>query len=65
MKVSLLPSYIDRINEIITANDIISEITLEEESGGGIGKILTMSWMTKHNGYLTKMTVEISGVESW
>lgn len=63
--VKLLPTFIDRINDIILANDIVSEITLEEEDGGGIGKIVTMSWCTEHNGYATKMTVAVIDEKDW
>jgi len=64
-KVTLLPSFIDRINDVIQSNNIVSEVTLEQDSSSGIGNITTMSWDTEHNGYHTKMTVEIIGVKDW
>jgi len=62
-KITLLPSLIDKINDVIVANDIVSEITLEQSLG--IDSKTTMSWYTEHNGYHTKMTVEITGVKDW
>jgi len=64
-KITLLPSLIDKINDVIVANDIVSEITLEQDNSSGIDSITTMSWYTEHNGYHTKMTVEITGVKDW
>lgn len=63
-KVTLNPSYIDRIHDIIYANDIVCGITLEQESFG-IGNVVTMSWETMHNGYETTMTVVITDEKDW
>ena len=61
----LLPMHIDRIMDVIQTNDIVSQITFEQSATCGIGTVTTMSWETDYNGYHTKMTVEITGVEDW
>lgn len=61
----LLPTHIDRIMDVIQTNDIVSQITFEQSDNCGIGTVTTMSWETDYNGYHTKMTVEITGVEDW
>ena len=61
----LLPIHIDRIMDVIQTNDIVSQITFEQSDNCGIGTVTTMSWETDYNGYHTKMTVEITGVEDW
>ena len=39
--------------------------TLEQTSDSGIGSILTLTYDTEVAGYPAKMTIEVSGVESW
>ena len=38
---------------------------LEEENTSGIGSILTLTYDTEVAGYPAKMSVEVTGVESW
>jgi len=64
-KVTLLPSAVEKINEVVELNNIVSDITIECDSSSGIGSIITMSWEEEHNGLNTKMTIELSGVENW
>ena len=39
--------------------------TLEQTRESGIGSILTLTYDTEVAGYPAKMTVEVSGVETW
>jgi hypothetical protein len=39
--------------------------TLEQTNNSGIGSILTLTYATEVAGYPAKMTIEVSGVESW
>jgi hypothetical protein len=39
--------------------------TLEQNNKSGIGSILTLTYDTEVAGYPAKMTIEVSGVESW
>jgi hypothetical protein len=39
--------------------------TLEQNNKSGIGSILTLTYDTEVAGYTAKMTIEVSGVESW
>jgi hypothetical protein len=38
---------------------------LEEENTSGIGSILTLTYDTEVAGYPAKMSIEVTGVESW
>jgi len=38
---------------------------LEQNNKSGIGSILTLTYDTEVAGYPAKMTIEVSGVESW
>jgi hypothetical protein len=64
-KVILLPTYLDKVADIISANRIVSAVTLEQDRSSGVGQVTTMSWHADVNGYFTKMTVQINGVEDW
>ena len=64
-KITLLPSAVEKINEVVELNNIVTSITIECDSSSGIGSIITMSWEEEHNGLNTKMTIELSGVENW
>lgn len=63
-KVTLNPPFIDRIMDIINANNIAWGFTLEQENCG-IGNVVTMSWETKHKGYETTMTVVVTDEKDW
>ena len=39
--------------------------TLEQSKHSGIGSILTLTYNTEVAGYPAKMSIEVSGVESW
>ena len=39
--------------------------TLEQTNSSGIGRVLTMSYETEIADYPAKVTVEVTGVESW
>ena len=39
--------------------------TLKQDSSSGIGSILTLTYETEIANYPAKVTVEVSGVESW
>jgi hypothetical protein len=64
-KVTLLPRDVERINEIIELNNIVSDITIECDRSSGIGSIITMSWMTIYNGLCTKMAVSVADESEW
>ncbi len=64
-KVTLLPRDVEKINEIVELNNIVSDITIECDSSSGIGAIITMSWVTIYNGLCTTMTVNVSDESEW
>jgi len=64
-KVTLLPSAVEKINEIIELNNIVSDITVDCDSSSGIGSIITMSWVTVYNGLCTTMTVNVADESEW
>jgi hypothetical protein len=64
-KVTLLPSAVEKIKEIIELNNIVSDITIECDSSSGIGSIITMSWLTVYNGLCTTMTVNVADESEW
>ena len=64
-KVTLLPSAVEKIKEIIELNNIVSDITIECDSRSGIGSIITMSWVTVYNGLCTTMTVSVTDESEW
>jgi len=64
-KVTLLPRDVERINEIIELNNIVSDITVDSDSSSGIGSIITMSWVTVYNGLCTKMAVSVADESEW
>ena len=39
--------------------------TLEQDSSSGIGSVLTLTYETQVADYPAKVTVEVSGVDSW
>jgi len=39
--------------------------TLEQDSSSGIGSVLTMTYETEIADYPAKVSIEVSGVESW
>ena len=39
--------------------------TLEQTSNSGIGRVLTLTYETEIADYPAKVTVEVTGVESW
>ena len=64
-KVTLLPRDVEKINEIVELNNIVSNITIECDSSSGIGSIITMSWVTVYNGLCTTMTVSVTDESEW
>ena len=64
-KVTLLPRDVEKINEIVELNNIVSNITIECDSSSGIGSIITMSWVTVYNGLCTTMTVNVADESEW
>jgi hypothetical protein len=39
--------------------------TLEQDSSSGIGRVLTMTYETEIADYTAKVSIEVSGVDSW
>jgi hypothetical protein len=39
--------------------------TLEQDSSSGIGSVLTMTYETEIADYPAKVSIEVSGVDSW
>jgi hypothetical protein len=64
-KVVLLPSAVEKINEVVELNNIVTSITIECDSSSGIGSIITMSWLTVYNGLCTTMTVNVADESEW
>jgi hypothetical protein len=64
-KVTLLPSAVEKINEVVELNNIVTSITIECDSSSGIGSIITMSWLTVYNGLCTTMTVNVADESEW
>jgi len=64
-KVTLLPSAVEKINEVVELNNIVSDITIECDTSSGIGSIITMSWVTVYNGLCTTMTVNVADESEW
>jgi len=64
-KITLLPSAVEKINEVVELNNIVTSITIECDSSSGIGSIITMSWLTVHNGLCTTMTVNVADESEW
>ena len=64
-KVVLLPSAVEKINEVVELNNIVTSITIECDSSSGIGSIITMSWLTVYNGLCTTMTVSVADESEW
>lgn len=65
MKVKLLPSDFDFIQQVIADHNIVTQITLEQSESSGVGNIITMSWEDCFYDRAVQMTVEISGVNRW
>lgn len=62
--ISLTVQELDKIKKI--CEEVGTEyFELEQSKHSGIGSILTLSYETEVAGYPAKMTVEVSGVESW
>ena len=64
-KVTILPRGVEKINEVVELNNIVSDITIECDSSSGIGSIITMSWLTVYNGLCTTMTVNVADESEW
>ena len=64
-KVVLLPRDVERINEVVELNNIVSDITVDCDRSSGIGSIITMSWVTVYNGLCTTMTVNVADESEW
>ena len=64
-KITLLPSAVEKINEVVELNNIVTSITIECDSSSGIGAIITMSWVTIYNGLCTTMTVNVADESEW
>ena len=64
-KITLLPSAVEKINEVVELNNIVTSITIECDSSSGIGSIITMSWVTIYNGLCTTMTVAVADESEW
>jgi len=64
-KITLLPSAVEKINEVVELNNIVTSITIECDSNSGIGSIITMSWLTVYNGLCTTMTVNVADESEW
>ena len=64
-KITLLPSAVEKINEVVELNNIVTSITIECDSSSGIGPIITMSWLTDYNGLCTTMTVNVVDESKW
>jgi len=64
-KVTLLPRDVEKINEVVELNNIVSDITVDSDSSSGIGSIITMSWVTVYNGLCTTMTVNVADESEW
>lgn len=56
---------IERIADVLKKFPNISMFELEQESGNGIGTVLTMTFSETVNDLRGSFTVEISGIESW
>ena len=65
VKVTLLPRDVEKINEVVELNNIVTSITIECDSSSGIGSIITMSWLTVYNGLCTTMTVNVADESEW
>ena len=55
---------LDQINTICESAGT-EYFTLEQSVGSGIGRILTLTYETEIADYPAKVTVEVTGVESW
>ena len=64
-KITLLPSAVEKINEVVELDNIVTSITIECDSSSGIGSIITMSWLTVYNGLCTTMTVNVADESAW
>ena len=64
-KVTILPRDVEKINEVVELNNIVTSITIECDSSSGIGSIITMSWLTVYNGLCTTMTVNVADESEW
>ena len=64
-KITLLPSAVEKINEVVELNNIVSDITVDCDRSSGIGSIITMSWVTVYNGLCTTMTVNVADESEW
>ena len=64
-KVTLLPRDVEKINEVVELNNIVSDITVDSDRNSGIGSIITMSWVTVYNGLCTTMTVNVADESEW
>ncbi len=64
-KVTLLPRDVEKINEVVELNNIVSDITVDSDRSSGIGSIITMSWVTVYNGLCTTMTVNVADESEW
>ena len=64
-KITLLPSAVEKINDVVELNNIVSDITVDSDRNSGIGSIITMSWVTVYNGLCTTMTVSVTDESEW
>ena len=56
---------IEKISEILEKFPNVDSFELKQDSGGGIGTIISMTFDQTVNGVTGAMTVEISGVDNW
>lgn len=56
---------IEKITEVLDKFPNVHSFELNQESGGGIGTIIIMTFDQTVNGISGAMSVEISGVEDW
>ena len=62
--ITLNLSELNKIKEICELVGV-ERFTLEQQGESGIGNILTMSYESKIADYTAKVSIEVSGVESW
>ncbi len=56
---------LEKIQDVLAKFPEVEYFEIEQESGSGIGTVLSLLFTQKVNGYPGQFKIEISGVEDW
>ncbi len=56
---------LEKMQDILSKFPEVDHFEINQESGSGIGSVITMKFTYEVNGHLGNFEIEISGVEDW